>query len=212
MTNKGKTAGHILIIGGLLSLVAALFLIGYNLYDEQRAGWEAERALAHLAQQARKYPSRPADQTGWSKTHGYIPNPNEEMPIIEIDGHNYIGILEIPSLQLSLPIMSEWSYSKLKIAPCRFDGSAYAGTLTIAGHNYRTHFGHDLAAGTRVEFSDVVGNVMSYEVVAIEILNPADLEGLLEDTWDLTLFTCTYGGEARIAVRCLQTGMAKSAQ
>ena len=139
----------------------------------------------------------------------HILNPNKEMPEAEIEGNGYIGILEIPALALSLPVMSKWSYPKLKIAPCRYSGSAYTGNLVIAAHNYRTHFGllESLEPGAQVKFTDVEGNVFSYEIAETEILEPTAIEELLSDEWNLTLFTCTYGGQARVAVRCRAIGL-----
>ena len=73
----------------------------------------------------------------------------------------------------------------------------------IAAHNYRTHFGllESLAPGAQVKFTDVEGNVFSYEIAEIVILEPTAIEELLSDEWNLTLFTCTYGGQARVAGR-----------
>ena len=59
-----------------------------------------------------------------------------EMPTVEINGQECIGTLEIPSLGLKFPVISEWSDEKLKKAPCRYSGSAYLNNLIIAGHNY----------------------------------------------------------------------------
>ena len=79
----------------------------------------------------------------------------------------------------------------------------------IAAHNYRTHFGllESLAPGAQVKFTDVEGNVFSYEIAEIVILEPTAIEELLSDEWNLTLFTCTYGGQARVAVRCRAIGL-----
>lgn len=66
----------------------------------------------------------------------YILNPEMDMPTQEIDGQDYIGTLVIESLGLSLPIISEWSYPRLRIAPCRYAGSAYLDNMVIAAHNY----------------------------------------------------------------------------
>ena len=63
------------------------------------------------------------------------------MPTIEVDGNFYIGVLEIPDQELSLPIISEWNDTRLKQATCRFKGSVYLNNLIIAGHNYKKHFG-----------------------------------------------------------------------
>ena len=51
----------------------------------------------------------PAD-AGEVEISDYLLNPNMEMPEVEIDGNDYIGTLSIPALELSLPVMSQWSY------------------------------------------------------------------------------------------------------
>ena len=73
------------------------------------------------------------------------------MPAETINGYDYIGVLEIPALNLTLPIMADWDYDRLKIAPCRQFGSVETNDLVIAGHNYKTHFGYldQLQVGTR---------------------------------------------------------------
>ncbi len=126
------------------------------------------------------------------------------MPAVEIDGHGYIGTLEIPALELTLPVMDRWSYPNLKLAPCRYKGSAYLDGLIVAGHNYRTHFGRldQLRTGAEVCFTDVEGNLFLYTVAQLEELAPTAVEEMESGGWDLTLFTCTPGGKARLAVRC----------
>ena len=128
------------------------------------------------------------------------------MPVEEIEGNGYIGLLEIPALGLSLPVMSEWSYPNLKLAPCRYSGSAYTGNFTIAGHNYSTHFGPigGLNAGDSITFTDMQGNRFAYEVQVVETLEATAVEDMVSEEWDLTLFTCDLSGESRVTVRCLQ--------
>ena len=120
------------------------------------------------------------------------------------DGNDYIGTLDLPRLNLSLPIMSEWSDAKLKITPCRYAGTAYKSGFLIAGHNYRRHFGPlgRIAPGDRVTFTDVDGNVFAYNVAEIQVLKPTAIEDMLSEKWDLSLFTCTLGGQTRLTVRC----------
>ena len=45
------------------------------------------------------------------------------------------------------------------------------------------------------------GNVFTYEMVELEILQPTDIEGMESGEWDLTLFTCTIGGSSRVTAR-----------
>lgn len=188
--------------GGLLLITAALLLLVYNLWDEYRASAAASQVLEQLPEpvQTPAFPAKPEEQ----EIPDHVLNPDMEMPTADIDGNLYIGTLDIPVLGLSLPVMSEWSYPKLKIAPCRYAGTAYQGNFVIAAHNYRTHFGTlgNLSAGDRVTFTDVNGTLFSYDVAEVQILNPAAVEEMVSDDWDLSLFTCTLGGKTRLTVRC----------
>lgn len=209
MKRKGK-AGITLITAGSLLLAAALLWVGYNMVDEYRAGKAAEHVLEVLQQQISTQEERKAQQDTAPEQielPDYILNPDMEMPIQEIEGNEYIGVVDIPSLGLSLPVMSEWSYPKLKLAPCRYHGSAYTGCLTIVAHNYRAHFGlvRYVPVGTQVFFTDVKGRQFSYEVSAVESIEATAIEDAVSKAWDLTLITCTTGGQARLAVRCLKT-------
>jgi sortase A len=119
-------------------------------------------------------------------------------------GEIYIGVLRIPSLGLALPVMQNWSYAKLKIAPCRYSGSIAGDDMVIAAHNYRSHFGriHKLPVGNALTYTDAAGVTAAYTIAKIETLEATDIEGMTASGYGLTLFTCTYGGAARIAVRC----------
>ena len=44
-------------------------------------------------------------------------DPAREMPTTTVNGVEYLGTLEIPSLELELAIISQWSDSLLKLAP-----------------------------------------------------------------------------------------------
>ena len=126
------------------------------------------------------------------------------MTEIVIDGYAYIGYLSVPSLGLELPVMSAWDETRLKIAPCRYAGSTKSDDLVIAGHNYRRHFSplKQLVPGDAVYFFDMDGVCSAYEVVVLETLPPAAVEDMTAGAYDLTLFTCTYGGQNRFTVRC----------
>ncbi len=201
-----RKKGTLFMGGGLLLLAAALFLTGHNVWEEHRAEHSAAAALAQFRQKlpAAVEQSAPPEESGETVLPDYLLDPEMEMPTVELDGEDYIGVLSIPTLDLELPVLSQWSYPRLKLAPCRFEGSAYLGDLIIAGHNYRGHFGglKNLRAGDEVSFTDAEGNAFSYRVAELELLGGNDLERLESGTWDLTLFTCTTGGKTRVAVRC----------
>ena len=204
--NKGKG----LIAWGLLLIAAALSLTGYNLYDGYRAERSAREAVSSLEVLT---PAETAlgpenDPTGKeTEIPDYILNPNMEMPAEHINGVDYIGILRIPALDLELPVISEWSYPHLKIAPCRYTGSAYTGDLIIAAHNYSAHFGklNALHEGDTATFTDMDGNVFTYQMAERETLQPTSVDEMESGDWDLTLFTCTVGGQSRITLRFVLT-------
>ena len=205
MRNK---LGSLLIALGVLALLGAAGLFGYNQWDNARAEKAADAVLTQL-EETIETPKTilPGETAASSEAAADAP----EMPVTFIDGYDYIGYLSIPSIGLALPVMQQWSEPGLKIAPGRYSGSLYNDDLVIAGHNYTRHFSpiKHLAAGTEVLFVDMDGAVWHYAVSASEVLQPTQIEQMTTktsaDSWDLTLFTCTTGGQARYALRCVRT-------
>lgn len=205
MRNK---LGSLLIALGVLALLGAAGLFGYNQWDNARAEKAADAVLTQLEETIERPKTiLPGETVALSEAAADAP----EMPVTFIDGYDYIGYLSIPSIGLALPVMQQWSDLGLKIAPGRYSGSLYNDDLVIAGHNYTRHFSpiKHLAAGTEVLFVDMDGVVWHYAVSASEVLQPTQIEQMTTktsaDSWDLTLFTCTTGGQARYALRCVRT-------
>ena len=195
-----KQRGLLSITIGLLLIAAALFLVSYNLYDELRAEQSARQAVTQLDASTNQEPLASDERT---VIPDYVLSPNMEMPVETINGIDFIGVLRIPALELELPVISEWNYPNLKSAPCRYSGSAYLNNLILCGHNYASHFGRlkTLSEGDIATFTDIDGNVFIYKMVERETLNPTDIEGMESGNWDLTLFTCTVGGQSRVTIR-----------
>lgn len=194
MSKKAK----ILIVAGLLLICAAIGLAAFNLWSESNAGKASNDVLSKLAEQLPAQTDAVPD---------YVLDPNMSMPTFSIDGADYIGIVQIPSLGLQLPVAADWSYPQLRTSPCRYSGSAYLDDLVICGHNYSSHFGNlkYLDAGAEVIFTDADGNVFTYEVAMVETMQPTAVEEMTSGQFDLTLFTCTIGGQSRVTVRCNKT-------
>ncbi len=189
---------NILMLGGLLLIAAALCLTAHNLIESKQAGDAAKKTLLEvnaLISELEKVSSED------------LLDPEKEIPTVEVNGSEYIGILEMPALDLSLPVMSDWSYEKLKQAPCLYKGSPYQQNMIIAGHNYNQHFGKlkTLSSGDEIFFTDADGLRFCYTVSEIETLNGFASEEMEAGNWALTLFTCTIGGRNRVTVRCSQT-------
>ena len=72
----------------------------------------------------------------------YVLNPDMSMPTIEIDGYVYVGTIQLPTLNIELPVMNNLSNQGLKISPCLYSGSIYKENAVIAAHNYINHFAY----------------------------------------------------------------------
>ena len=206
---KKNRIGNILKGAGLILVTAAVLLLVYNLWDGHRARESEEAILAEYLQENKKASESPeaSDKEDKQNKPDYLLNPDMDMPeytLKSLGDVACIGILEIPALDLELPVISSWSYSSLRLAPCRYSGSAYKGDLVIAAHNYQSHFGglRTLPEGSEVFFTDAVGNRFSYYVAVTEALTPWSVDDMTSGEWPLTLFTCTLDSQNRVTVRC----------
>ena len=201
--------GRIWINTGLLLLAAALFLWAYNGQESRRAGDSAQQVITELTQSLTQQPPAEAgaeaeqEEAPAVKLPEYLLDAQREMPEKTVNGLAYIGVLSIPSLNLELPVLSQWSYPNLKVAPCRYSGSLYQNDLIICAHNYASHFGRlkTLQPGDTLLFTDMDDQVVTFQMVERETLEPDDEEAMTTGQWDLTLFTCTPGGQTRVTVR-----------
>lgn len=176
---------------GLVMLLTALGLVCYNVWESHQAAKSVTQILHQMNLAAQSQPCAPKKGS-------------DTIPTVTALGNQYIGILEIPCLEMQLPIMSNSDMQKLKTAPGRYHGSAANNDLVIAGHNYRSHFAHlnQLKGGEQVIFTDADNNRIVYEVIRIEELDQNASDEMISGNWDLSLFTCTLSGASRLTVRC----------
>ena len=196
---RKASPGVLCVLLGVVLLLAALGLYGYNRWEDAQAGAEAQTVVQDLqekvVEQTQSAASAPA--IDYSSL-------DPELPVVELDGYEYVGTVSIPAIGIDLPVMSEWSYPRLKIAPCRQFGSSRTDDLVIAAHNYESHFGKlsSLTAGDSVIFTDMDGIVNGYVVNKVEVLAPHSVEEVEHSGYALVLYTCTYGGKTRVTVFC----------
>lgn len=187
-----RKVGTICMVLGAALVLAALSLFLWNRQEASAADAAAASALAQVTERI-------------ATAESAAPDPySTEMTEVEIVGHSYIGYLSLPTENLELPVMSDWNYDQLRIAPCRYYGSTKTDDLVIAGHNYIRHFGpiENLVPGDPVYFTDMDGVTTAYEVAEVDTLSATAVEEMTGSGFDLTLFTCNYSGQARVTVRC----------
>jgi sortase A len=191
---------------GLLLIAAALGLVLYNQWDANRAGRASEEVLDVLNEVIVERTAEHRQEQDGEEKEEQIHKDQNDMVTVPIDGNDYLGVIEIPSLELSLPVMADWSYSKLTVAPCRYAGSYYTDDLVLCAHNYNRLYSliTRLRPGDAVRFTDMDGLTWSYEVADLETLQPNMVEEMNDSGYDFTFFTCTYGGQARLTLRCVR--------
>ena len=195
-----KKIGIAIVAVGAVLILSALLLFFYNCQEDVQAGQEAESLLENVEAVIEANKKKAAD-TG--KQPGDDPSAAPDSQAM-LDGYEYAGYIEIPVLGLKLPVMSEWDYNRLKLAPCRQFGSSRTDDLVIAGHNYKRHFGYlkNLSAGDTVTFTDMDGILNTYRVAKIETLDPDQVDAVQNSGYALVLYTCTMSGKTRTTVFC----------
>ena len=195
----------LIILGLILLLICGLFTFR-NLREAAQAEASSQSVMESIhgiltAPTETAAPSQPPPSS-LPETEPVPQESTEPAPMTEknIGGQNYIGYLTIDSLGLELPVLSQWSYQGLRMAPCRQCGTLDGNDLVIAAHNYPQHFGnlHSLPLGASIRFTDMNGITTDFSVGTVEKVEPNAEDYVLNSSWDLVLYTCTVGGEMRV--------------
>lgn len=217
-----RCIGLICIALGLVMLVGALALYLHNEQEEQRAQESIDLYLPQIKEAIDERIAEQVQSSGSFYSSDDSSGANEhdighmqdivpidpdyyspEMRVEIIDGYGFIGYLTIPALNLELPILSELDDVRLKISPCRFYGSTKTDDLVIGAHNYTRHFAKiwRMHVGDEVSLTDMDGRIWNYRLAEKLTLEPTDGQILNNGEYPLTLFTCTYTGGDRVALR-----------
>ena len=226
--NRGlRGFGTLLIVIGVLLAAGGIGLVVYNMWDSDRAGRAADVIQEQIDSQLEEKPvenapvpaygdSSAETEAGADADDSWLSG--QEMPVTLIEGNQYIGTLEIPSIGLRLPVMDSWSYERLRTSACLYSGSYYTDDMVICAHNYQNHFGPIMrtSIGADVYFITMDKVIYHYTISNRETLKPTAVGQMIfnrnnaapgmeaMEDWDLTLFTCTPGGRTRCAVRCIR--------
>lgn len=205
MEKRKKRRSKALIRIGALLILAAASLTLYNVLDAYRAGRTVQNIEDELTAVIDQNKKKAEDTVTESSVR--------EMDVVTLDGVAYIGTISIPAAGLVLPVQYNYSFDGMRNSPCRYYGSYMTNDLVICAHDFSKHFGpiRWLEPGDDVYLQTVDDVQIRYTVVGLEKLQPDEVDRMVsrEDetlgSWDLTLFTCYFGGQTRCAVRCART-------
>ena len=122
--------------------------------------------------------------------------------------YNILGEIEIPKINVKMYILDKTTNDSLNLSVTRFWGNGIheAGNFSIIGHNYKGMFRDlkELEIGDTFTLVDRTGRICTYVIYDIYIVEPEDVS-CIEDTLlgqrEVTLITCTTGGEKRLILK-----------
>ena len=118
MNGRAKL-GAALIFLGLLLLFGAFGLWQSNRGEALEAEEQSRAVMRQLAPAIAERAENPAHLQP-AAAEGASSAADPTMDTVEVDGRLYVGFLTVPDLGLELPVMADWDYDLLKIAPCRY--------------------------------------------------------------------------------------------
>lgn len=211
-----RKAGNVMILSGAVLISGAAGLWIYNVKTSDEAEKASEFAVSAFFSYAEEEKSE-------AESSPHIPSVSEacsaiysrysvsaaeipEEPVFENEGTEWLAVIEIPVLELSLPVCSELTMDNLKLYPCRYTGTVSENNIIIAAHNYESHFGNikKLQQGDEIYYTDASGEKTLYAVTETEVIPGNDTEAMKNGSWDMTLFSCDISGRSRITVRCVK--------
>ena len=154
-------------LGAALILAGAALLILPELHARQN-----RETVAQLEQRL------PQRITGYP---GIYEDP--AMPALELEGTDYVGILDLPGYGVKLPVAGVWEEGNRNARPSRFWGSAYDGTLVIGGsaEKGQLDFCSKVNPGDRIRFTDMTGAEFDYQVTRVERSGEAEASWLMKE-------------------------------
>ena len=187
-----KTQNYPLILGVCLILAALLILLGSQI--QARSAAQDARAIYDRVD-ALLPPRSPG-------IPGLFADP--AMPVLELDGTDLCGILEIPAYGARLPIANTWRSGDTRKYPCRFLGSVYDNTLVIGGSDQigQLDFCDRMEIGDRISITDMMGMEFSFTLTRVGRSSSADIGWLTAPDADLTIFVRDATSLHYIALRC----------
>lgn len=184
---KSKTWTVITAAGVLLILFAAGLLLWSRAVGKQAAEQNEETVSKILRLLPAGTNGTPGDRS------------DTKMPVMEIDGQDYICLIEVSDRAVRYPVLSGKTGDRPKVTPYRSRGTISDGSLVIGG--LQPDFLSCIEADGTVMLTDMNGIRYSYTVTGGENAEKTDDEVLAGDG-DLILYSANKWKPGYTVVRC----------
>lgn len=139
-------------------------------------------------------------------------NANAKTATYTVSGEQYtvVGILDIPSLGIKYPILSETSTQLLKVSLNKYWGANpnEVGNMVVVGHNYNDNKFFSklpkIEIGNIVKITDLAGKTLDYKVYDTSVIDPYDnacTSQLTDGHTEITLITFYNNGKDRFVAK-----------
>lgn len=141
---------------GCILIFCALILLLWQQGTSSAAIRRADRAVESIRARI------PAPQTAvWEE------RTDNQMPVLSVEGRDYIGLLELPAHGADFPVLARQE-GQLS-GPARCSGSLYDGSLLLAASTARGQFDfyQALSVGDAVYFTDMTGSRFACQITEL---------------------------------------------
>ena len=128
---------------------------------------------------------------------------------VNLSGYEVTGILQIPDLNRSWPIIASGDAAATAKIPSIYGGNPASGNLVIADSANNQQFAglKDLPDGSKVVFTDISGREYRYQLATVETV-PSQKQSAISrhrERWDAAIFTPNFSGRGQIVTRLVKT-------
>ena len=186
----------IILVLLVIAIVIVAITVGLKYIREYKSQEDAQEALTNINEKFKN-----------------LDNNTIEKMDIKIKGHQVVGIIKIPTINMEYPILETTTAETLNLSITKFWGKEIneVGNVTLAGHNNLSGvmFGKikKLKIGDIIEITDMQNATIKYEIFKTYVIDPNDISCILPEkdgTREITLITCTTGGKNRYIVKARQ--------
>ena len=138
--------------------------------------------------------------------------PDDASPYLEtvnLSGYEVTGILQIPDLNRSWPIIASGNVSATAKIPSIYGGNPASGDLVIAdsGDNQQFSGLKDLPDGSKVVFTDISGREYRYQLATVETVPSNKVAAISRhrERWDAAIITPNFSGRSQLVTRLVKS-------
>ncbi len=181
------------IIIGILLVVASVAILIFSEINQKNAAQNAKETVLVLRDLMPDVDDAVPDDRA-----------NVIMSAMEIKNESFVGIIEVPKFDCSLPIRETWKKSKADNYPCKYLGSIYDGSLIIGGsdNDGQLDFARLIENYDNVFITDMTGSRYKYTVSDIRRTKDVSTEYLTSVDADLVIFAKNSFSFDYTVIRC----------